>query len=97
MPRNDPGGAVPSTDNPREDDWLMNPTEVAEVMKISKRTLRTMVAEGEFLQPISLGTKTPRWRHSDVQRWIKDLTRTRTQRKRRWRKAPDQNDVPDRV
>jgi excisionase family DNA binding protein len=57
-----------------KDSYLLSITEVAELLGCSQSTIRTMVRENKFPNPIRLGSL-PRWRYAQIQLW--ELIETR--------------------
>lgn len=49
---------------------LLNERQVAELVGVSKSTLRRMVSANEFPKPIRIGKRAIRWRRSEVLEWI---------------------------
>ena len=50
---------------------LLTVREVAEVFRVSPRSLERWIDQGEFLEPIRVGGKTKRFRKDDVIRFLK--------------------------
>ena len=48
---------------------LISATELADLLKISTRTLWRLRSSGRLIEPIKLGGST-RWRLDEVQKWI---------------------------
>jgi excisionase family DNA binding protein len=49
---------------------LMKAKEVAAVVRLSVRELRRLVREGKFPAPLTIGTRSIRWRRADVERAV---------------------------
>ena len=52
-----------------EEAVLLTPEELAEMLKVSTRTLWRLLAAGKIPEPVRFGGST-RWRLMDVQDWI---------------------------
>jgi excisionase family DNA binding protein len=50
---------------------LMTIAEVAELLRVSQRTVDRMRQEGTIIQPIKVGRQL-RWRKSEILQWIDD-------------------------
>lgn len=57
------------TPRPADPQQLLTADEVARLLRVDQRTLRTMRHERKFPRPISVG-RSLRWRRSAVERWI---------------------------
>jgi len=44
--------------------------ELAELLRVTTKTVRNMVADGRLPKPIHLGTTTRRWDAAEVREWI---------------------------
>jgi predicted DNA-binding transcriptional regulator AlpA len=64
---------------------LLTPDEVADLFKVSKRTVFRMRAAGLLPPPLELTTNLIRWRASDIQRFIGELRIRKARRRRRSR------------
>jgi excisionase family DNA binding protein len=53
-----------------DDDMLLNKTQLAELLGVSRRTVDRMVAAGTAPAPVILPSGRRRWRRGDVRRWI---------------------------
>ena len=58
---------------------LLNEREVAELIGVSKSTLRRMVSANEFPKPIRIGKRAIRWRKSEVLEWLASRPRATEQ------------------
>ena len=52
---------------------LLDVRTVAKLLSVHQRTVWRLVASGELPQPIRLGTKTVRWRLSDLEEYLAHL------------------------
>ena len=50
-------------------DMMLTPKTLAELLKVSARTVRRMRSDGLLPEPIQFGT-CERWRRSDIDRWL---------------------------
>lgn len=57
----------------RVEEGLMTPAEVAEKLKVNKRTLWRMAKQDGFPQPVRFNRKLVRWKAGDVQQYIDSL------------------------
>ncbi len=57
-------------------DSLITPKELAAILQVNERTLRRMAATGELPKSVSITSK-PRWRRSDVAKFVKGLKGSR--------------------
>ena len=55
-------------------DRLMTIEEVASRLKVSTATINRRTKAGKIPQRVRLGTRTRRWRESEVSAWIQNLT-----------------------
>jgi prophage regulatory protein len=55
-------------------DRLMTIGEVAYRLGTSPSTINRRIQAGKFPKPVHLGTRTSRWRESEVNAWIQNLT-----------------------
>jgi excisionase family DNA binding protein len=53
-------------------DSLITPKELAAILAVDQRSLRRLVAEGKLPKSVSITSK-PRWRRSDVEKFVKGL------------------------
>ncbi len=53
-----------------EEERLLNERQVAELVGVSRSTLRRMVLANEFPRPIRIGKRAIRWRKSEVLEWM---------------------------
>lgn len=53
---------------------MIDVTEVATILKVSKRTVWRLVSSGELPQPIRFG-RNVRWKLEDVEAWIEGLSK----------------------
>lgn len=60
------------TDNTRP---LLRVIDICRLLKISRASLYRKVASGEFVRPIYLGTRMPRWDSSQLHAWITAKTK----------------------
>jgi len=49
---------------------LLTVSDIAELMRVSTRTVHRYRSEGLLCEPILLGGRTPRWRREDITNWI---------------------------
>jgi predicted DNA-binding transcriptional regulator AlpA len=50
---------------------ILTPSELAQMLRISERTLRKWRAEGRILDPLGLGdAKDARWSAAEVREWV---------------------------
>ncbi|TWT67023.1 Helix-turn-helix domain protein [Posidoniimonas polymericola] len=50
---------------------LATPTQVAEMLQVSTRTLWRMRAAGKLPEPVRLGAAV-RWRRDEIEQWVRD-------------------------
>lgn len=60
--------------NNREEIMLFTLKDILDITRVSKSSIYRMMEKGDFPKSISLGGNTVRWRVSDVQKWIVELT-----------------------
>ncbi len=58
-------------------DLLLNVTEVAEILSLSRRSVWRYAAAGKLPRPVRLNRHTVRWRASDIQRHLDTLAPVR--------------------
>jgi len=63
----DPPPTAPQSGPPK---GLLSPKEVAEIVTLSKRTIRRAVLSGTFPAPLEIGARAIRWRRVDVEFWL---------------------------
>ena len=51
-------------------DRLLRPDEVCVRLGVSRATFNRWRAAGSFPQPVHVGPRSPRWRESDLTRWV---------------------------
>jgi len=50
---------------------LLTDSEVAALVKVSRRQIWNLLAKGNLPEPVRLGqSRSVRWRRSDIERWI---------------------------
>ena len=55
------------------DDTFMTAEEVAELLRIDRRTLRRLELEGDMPRPIVIADRTKRWRRCVIEKWLHNL------------------------
>ena len=50
---------------------FMTGHELAELLRVDRRTLRRMVLAGEIPAPLTLGERTQRWRRTTIEKWVR--------------------------
>lgn len=56
------------------EDRLLNVKEVVQITSMSKSSIYARIREGTFPPRIQLGHRTSRWKASEVQNWLNQLT-----------------------
>jgi len=56
-----------------EREQLLRLEDVETAIGIKKSKVYTLLKEGKFPQPVRLGSRSVRWKSSDIQKWIADL------------------------
>lgn len=51
---------------------LLNVKSVALMLEMSTRKVWKMSKDGKMPSPIRVGSRSPRWRDSDLREWVKD-------------------------
>ena len=49
---------------------LLTVADIADLLRVSTRTIHRYRSEGRLCEPLLLGGRTPRWRRADIQRWL---------------------------
>ena len=62
----------------RQEDRLIKITEVAELLDLSTRTIRSWIKQGKFPRPLVLSRNVNRWRLSEVLKLMKKLASPKT-------------------
>ncbi len=52
---------------------LLTLSDLAQLLKISERKIRTMMSQGELPKPIVLGQRGFRWRSTDLEKYLQGL------------------------
>lgn len=51
---------------------VLRPSQVADLLGVSRATLHRMVRDGRFPPPRYIGPASPRWARSTVETWVED-------------------------
>ena len=54
-------------------DKLMTARDVMAAVRLSRATIYNLLAAGEFPRPVRIGSKSVRWRASDIAAWVDSL------------------------
>jgi len=55
-------------------DYLLKRKEVEELVKLSRSEIYKKMNAGKFPRPVRIAPKAVRWRDSDIQQWIKEIS-----------------------
>ena len=58
---------------PVSDERLLPIKQVIELTRISRPMIYTEMRAGRFLRPVKIGTKSVRWRFSEISAWMASL------------------------
>jgi excisionase family DNA binding protein len=76
---------VGATQAAGDGDGLLTAGEVVDLLRIDRRTLRRMVLAGEVPPPITIGTRTVRWRRRTFEKWLAGIEKAALDGSRRGR------------
>jgi len=72
-----------AVDSPAGSIRLLTLPEVARLIRLGVRTVRSKAAARMFPHPLMLANNRPRWRIEDIKKWLEDRTKARTNGRRR--------------